>query len=160
MPVPSHLRAIWTDFAAACGGVDEGRFYDAFSFGDTAAMADELAALVLAGVKRATTGALWAYEVEGQRLAQAGDLSVVTDGAGRPLCVIETRSVEVMPFGAVGADFAAIEGEGDGSLAFWQDAHRAYFSRECAAAGRTFSESMPVVCEVFEVVYRPSVRVG
>lgn len=58
-----------------------------------------------------------------------------------------------MPFSQVDADFAATEGEGDGSLTFWREAHRAFFTRECARLGRTFTEQMPVVCERFERVY-------
>jgi uncharacterized protein YhfF len=60
----------------------------------------------------------------------------------------------------VGADFAAAEGEGNRSLAFWVDAHRSYFSRECEAAGRRFSEDMLVVCERFRVVRRPAIGGG
>jgi uncharacterized protein YhfF len=156
MPIPAHLSAFWGEFAKTTGGADEERFYEAFFFGDSEDMANELAELVLQGRKRATAGALWAYEAEGQRLPQAADLSIVTDWSGKPLCVIETQSVEVVPFREVSAEFAATEGEGDGSLAFWQAAHREFFSRECAAAGREFDESMQVVCERFAVRYRPS----
>jgi uncharacterized protein YhfF len=154
--IPTHLAGFWNAFAAAAGGVDEARFYEAFFFGDSTAMADELAALVLQGVKRATAGSVWSFEASGKRLPAPGDLSIVTDGAGRPLCVIETLAVEVVPFDQVDAAFAAVEGEGDGSLAYWQAAHRAYFTRECAAAGRAFSEDMAVACERFRVVYPPS----
>jgi len=155
MLVPAHLSAFWGEFAKATGGADEERFYEAFFFGDSEAMATELAELVLQGTKRATAGALWSYEAEGQRLPQPGDLSIVTDWSGQPLCVIQTQSVEVVPFHEVTAEFAATEGEGDGSLAFWQRAHREFFSRECAAAGKEFTESMQVVCERFSMVYRP-----
>lgn len=85
-----------------------------------------------------------------------GDLSIVTNWAGSPLCIIETETVEVVPFSEVSAEFATIEGEGDGSLSFWREAHRPYFTRECARAGRQFSENMLVACERFKVVYRPS----
>lgn len=156
MPIPAHLSAFWAEFAKATGGADEERFYEAFLFGDSEDMANELAELVLQGTKRATAAALWAYEAEGQRLPQPGDLSIVTDWSGKPLCVIETQSLEVVPFRQVTAEFAATEGEGDGSLAFWQRAHREFFSRECAAAGREFTESMQVVCERFAVRYRPA----
>ena len=44
-----------------------------------------------------------------------------------------------MPFSEVDADFAATEGEGDGSLAYWQRAHKAFFGRECQRLGREFS---------------------
>jgi uncharacterized protein YhfF len=154
MPIPAHLSTFWSEFANAIGGADEDRFYEAFFFGDSEELANELAELVLRGTKRATTGALWAYEAEGQRLPRPGDLSIVTDWSGQPQCVIETQSVEVVPFHQVTAEFAATEGEGDGSLAFWQQAHREFFSRECEAAGTEFTESMQVVCERFAMRYR------
>jgi len=89
-------------------------------------------------------------------MPKSGDLSIVTNWSGEPLCIIETESVEVLPFSEVSSEFAATEGEGDGSLSFWREAHRQYFTRECARAGREFAESMLVACERFKVVYRPS----
>lgn len=155
MPVPDTLRAFWDAFALTTGEADDARFYEAFAFGDSAALADELAALVLQRRKRATAGSLWAFEAEAKPLPRPGDLSIVTSWDGRPLCVIETLVVDIVPFDRVDADFAATEGEGDGSLAFWQSAHRAYFGRECQRLGRVFAEDMPVVCERFRVVYPP-----
>ncbi|MFG6412730.1 ASCH domain-containing protein [Roseateles sp. DC23W] len=153
MPVPPHLKSFWNEFAQACGETDESRYYDICVFGDSEALADELALLVLRGVKRATAGSLWSYEDQGMRVPKPGDLSIVTDGSGHPLCVIETRSVATVPYDEVTAEFAAAEGEGDGSLAFWREAHRQYFQRECAKAGRQFHEHMLLACERFAVVY-------
>jgi len=155
MVTPPSVVEFWNRFAAATGKPDERRFYESFAFGDSEALANELAALVLSGVKRATAGTVWSYEAEGKRLPVAGDLSIVTDWAGQPLCVIETENVEMVPFNAVSADFAATEGEGDGSLAYWREAHRAYFTRECERAGKKFDESMLISCERFKVVYMP-----
>jgi uncharacterized protein YhfF len=158
MPIPTHLAAFWNEFTQATGGANEERFYEAFFFGDGEEMASELAELVLRGTKQATAGSLWAYEEEGQPLPRPGGLSIVTDWSGQPLCVIETRSVEVVAFHEVTAAFAAAEGEGDGSLAFWKQAHREFFTRDCARIGKQFTESMPVVCERFAVVYRAATR--
>ncbi|MBP7080579.1 MAG: ASCH domain-containing protein, partial [Rhodocyclaceae bacterium] len=156
MSLPPHLVPFWSDYAKTTSAAIEERFYEAFSFGDSEELANDLAALVLRGTKRATAGALWSYEAEGKRLPRPGDLSIVTDWSGQPLCVIETLSVEVVPFNEVTADFAATEGEGDGSLSFWRGAHRAYFTRECVSVGREFLENMLISCERFAVVYRPS----
>ena len=158
MTVPARVAELWNAFAASVGGVDDKRFYEAFSFGDSEELANSLGELVLQGTKRATAGAVRNFEAEGKRLPVRGDLSVVTDWSGKPLCVIETQSVEVVPFSDVSAEFAAKEGEGDGSLAFWREAHREFFTRECAGAGREFSESMLVACERFEVVYQERAR--
>lgn len=156
MPVPTHLAAFWNAFVSSTGPVDEARFYEAFYFGDSEALANELGELVLRGIKCATAGSIWSFEVEGKRLPVPGDLSIVTTWSGEPLCIIETRAVDVVPFGDVSAEFAATEGEGDGSLPYWREAHRQYFTRECARAGRQFSEGMLVACERFNVVYRPT----
>jgi uncharacterized protein YhfF len=61
---------------------------------------------------------------------------------------------EIKPFGAVDKSFAAAEGEGDRSLAYWREAHRRYFSPYCTAIGRSFDESTPLVCKRFKLVYK------
>lgn len=131
---------------------------EAWNFGDNPALADELAELVLAGIKTATCSALWEYEAEGELPPQAGALSVILDGAGLPLAVIETVEVQIKPYDQVDAAFAYEEGEGDRSLAYWREAHRRFFTRTLPAIGRQFDETMPLVCEQFRVVSgRPNV---
>jgi uncharacterized protein YhfF len=156
LTVPARCRDFWESFARTRADDPTPRFLEAFHFDDNEPSANELAALVLCGRKRATAGLLWAYEKEGKQLPRAGDLSVVTDFAGAPVCVIETIDVAVTPFDEVGEAFAATEGEGDGSLAYWHRAHTAFFGRECDRLGRSPQASMPVVCETFEVIYRGS----
>jgi uncharacterized protein YhfF len=157
MPIPASVAALWAEYAATLGGgLDESRFYEAFAFGDSDELAAELAQLVLSGAKRATAGLLWTFESKGKPAPAPGDLSVVTTWAGKPLCIIETLTVDVVPFHAVTAEFAAAEGEGEGSLAFWWRAHREFFTRECARLNRAFSEDMLVACERFRVAYQPA----
>lgn len=123
-------------------------------FGDSPRLADELAALIMAGVKTATCAALWEFEADGESLPQPGQLGILQDGAGRPLAVVQTAEVEIKPFDQVDAAFAYEEGEGDRSLAYWREAHRRYFTRTLAVIGREFDEMMPLVCERFQVLYR------
>lgn len=158
MTIPPSIRAFWDTFTSTLGHDPSDRFYEAFHFDDNAPSADGLAALVLAGTKRATAGLVWAFEADGKPFPKPSDLSVVTLFSGKPVCVIETQNVQIVPFSEVGADFAATEGEGDGSLAHWQRVHTAYFERECQRLGRTFSPSAPVICEKFTVVFRPAGR--
>ena len=154
MTIPLSIQPFWRAYTSAIGHDPSDRFYEAFHFDDNAPTADALAALVLSGTKRATAGLVWAYESEGNPIPKTGNLSVVTLFSGKPVCVIETRDIQIVPFSEVEADFAAIEGEGDGSLAYWQRAHTEFFGRECRRIGREFSLSAPVVCEQFTVVYR------
>ena len=127
--------------------------YEVWSFGHTAEQADELGDLARKGIKTATTGLLWEYEAEDENLPQPDDLSLITNAAGDPLCIIETSAVEVKPFNEVDELFAYAEGEGDRSLAYWRQVHWSVFSMVCLALGREASETMPVVCEHFRVVF-------
>ena len=158
MKIPDPIQPFWQTFADTQALDPTPRFLEAFHFDDNAPSADELAELVLTGRKRASAGLVWSFEQAGAPIPKAGDLSVVTEFAGAPLCVIETRRVDIVPFEEVSEEFAATEGEGDGSLAYWREAHHAYFGRECKRIGRIPSSRMPVVCERFEVVYRGAQR--
>jgi hypothetical protein len=52
---------------------------------------------------------------------------------------------QVHAFDDVGAEFAAAEGEGDGSLAFWREAHWSYFGRVCERLGRSGARGVRAV---------------
>lgn len=158
MEIPTTVRAFWADFEVSWPNDPTPQFYEAFHFDDNASGADELAELVLRGTKRATAGLVWAFESANKPPPRSGNLSVVTRFSGEPICVIETKSVKIVQFAEVDSDFAAAEGEGDGSLAYWRRAHTAYFGRECARLNREFSDDMPVVCEEFRVVFRAKGR--
>ena len=156
MNIPSGIAMFWDAFCAEIGEDCSARFFEAFHFDDNETDANALAVLVLGGVKRATASLVWSFENTGGSPPQPGALSVVTYWDGKPACIIETLEVEVVPFEQVGAEFAASEGEGDGSLAYWRRVHWAYFGRECARLGREPSRVMPVACERFRVVYGAS----
>lgn len=152
--IPASILPFWTEFEAAVGGNVAHRFLEATYFDDNEPSANELGQLVLEGVKRATAGLVWTYELPGAVAPKVGDLTVVTDWQGTALCVIETTRIDVVPFDQVSEEFAATEGEGDGSLRYWREAHQAFFERECARIGREPHPQMPVLCERFQVIYR------
>jgi uncharacterized protein YhfF len=128
--------------------------YVAEGWGDSPEMADELGALIADGTKTATCSALWEYEAEDEPLPQVGLKSVVLDGKGDPLCIVETTEVEVRPYEEVDAGFAYEEGEGDRSLEYWREAHWSFFSRTLPNMGKEPTTDMPLVCERFRVVYK------
>ncbi|MDZ7589176.1 MAG: ASCH domain-containing protein [Rubrivivax sp.] len=121
-------------------------------YGDSAALSAELLDLIRAGPKRAGTSLLWALEADGEPLPRVGDIEIVVDHDLQPALVTRITRVQVLAFDAVDADYAATEGEGDGSLDHWRRAHWAFFGRECRRLGREPTASMPVVCSVFELL--------
>ena len=128
--------------------------YTAWYFGDSPQLADELLTFVLSGAKTATASSAWEYQGDVEPMPQVGDLSVILNGDEIPKCIIETTEIRILAFNEVDAQFAADEGEGDRSLAYWRDAHQRYFKRVLSAIGRTFEDTMPVVCERFRLIYR------
>jgi len=130
----------------------------AWAFGDSPGVADRLLGLVLAGTKTATTTALWELTESGERLPERGDLSIVLDGRGHPRALIRTTAVRVVRFADVDAEHAALEGEGDRSLAGWTARYERY-TQPGAATGEGLGPETPMVLERFEVRF-PARRAG
>ncbi len=146
-------EAFWNAFISATGTSAAG--YDVVAFGDSPAMADELADLVVNGPKRATAGLLRDFRVGGEAMPVVGGHIVVVDGTGTPRCIWRTTEVTVKPLIETDAAFAWDEGEGDRSLAWWLDAHRRYFRRQAACEGFAFHDGIETVLERFTVVWPP-----
>jgi uncharacterized protein YhfF len=122
------------------------------AFGDSDELSQELLSLIRMGRKRGGAALLWAYEAESEPLPAVGEIEIVVNHLNTPCFVTRTTEVEVVPFNQVSARFAACEGEGDGSLEYWREAHWACFSRDCERMGRIPNETMPVICCSFEVL--------
>jgi uncharacterized protein YhfF len=127
--------------------------FNAWHFSNNREIANELADLVLKGIKRGTTSSLLSLQQDNEPIPEAGDYSVITDYDGNAQCIIRTTEITITPFNLVTSDFAAIEGEGDKSLEYWQKVHRRCITEELGTLGISFSEDTPVICEKFEVVY-------
>jgi uncharacterized protein YhfF len=124
---------------------------DAFAFGGGGELADELALLVLDGKKRATTSLAIEFTSLNEPLPIVGAMSIILRGDLKPVAIIERRLVSVIPFESVDENYAAIEGEGDGSLSYWRESHIDYFTNVCARLGGRFDAKTPVICQVFEL---------
>ena len=123
---------------------------DAWAFG---ALADELAELVLRGEKTATASTYELYKLENEPLPQVGSFDVILDSQDKAVCIIEITKVSVVPFNDVSAEHAFKEGEGDKSLAYWQQVHQEFFTECLAEAGLEFSQETGVVLEEFRKAY-------
>lgn len=122
-------------------------------FGDTPEIANTCLDLVMEGRKRASAHSLLGLQLRGEPLPRIGDLTIITDWEGRARCIIRTTKVTLKPFFAIGPAEARLEGEGDGSLEYWRESHRAFYTRELAPYGRVPSDSMIVVFEAFEKLF-------
>jgi uncharacterized protein YhfF len=160
-PGPLRRDEALTMWRAYAGAHPSRRLPDAPSavecFGDSAALADELLALVLAGTKRATAALADDFAEAGEALPRIGGHGVACDGAGRPRAVLRTVELRLGPLASVDDAFAWDEGEGDRTRADWLAGHLAYFTRTLAARGRPWEDDLEVVFERFRVVWPPEV---
>lgn len=115
-----------------------------FKFGDSRELCDHLLALVRAGRKTASCGALRDFDT-GEEMPAVGRRDLALDWDGKPALLIETVEVRVQPFCDVTEDFALAEGEG--SFADWKRGHIAFFTRNGG-----FDPQMMLVCERFRLI--------
>ncbi len=125
--------------------------YEAWAFGEAP---DELADLVVQGIKTATCSAYDLYRINNEPLPKEGDYSVILNSREEAVCIIQTRSVYVTEFDKVSEEHAFQEGEGDRSLEYWRKVHESFLTKELASVHRSFDGNTKVVCEEFEVVYK------
>ncbi len=123
--------------------------FDAWSFGDTPEMGDELGALVLEGKKIATTSLYHSYKGHEGELPKIGTYEMILDGSEIPLGIIFTHKLYICKYSEVDEIHAREEGEGDLSLDYWRREHLRFFSKY----KKDFNESDLVVCEKFTLVY-------
>lgn len=150
--ITAEIERFWRRAKQRYGIQEEMGFVGTFADPRFAPYHDELLELVAQGLKRATAHLALDFDRNGIRLRRPGDYWIVLDTKNRPRYLIQIRNVETKPFNAVELDFAAREGEGDRSLAYWQRVHRDYFQKQCADWQVEWREDLPTVCEVFDVI--------
>ena len=150
------VEDMWRNYLKSIGesiGTSE-RTYEAWYFCDNETDANNLADLTRRGIKRATASLKKSYEIENEPLPKEKDLSIITDFYGAAVCIIEVEKVEIIPFHEITEEYAKIEGEGDGSLAYWREGHLNFFKKEAIALNFEFSENELVVFMTFKVVHQ------
>ncbi|MFN8414438.1 MAG: ASCH domain-containing protein [Anaerolineales bacterium] len=149
----------WTQFVGSLPSTSvPQQYYEAFSFGTSKESANLIASLVIRGVKTATGSLQWVYESEGKSIPTPGDYSIVTDGEGEPVCIIQDIEVNIIPFNEVDEAFAWDGGEEDRTLDSWRRIYWEYIVSECHRIQRNPTPKTPLVCERFRVVYKEPLR--
>jgi uncharacterized protein YhfF len=116
-----------------------------FSFGKNPEMADNRLALVIAGVKTATSSPASSYDPDDKEGPGVGRRYIILDGAGRAGAIIETIRLNTIRFDQVDEDHAIAEGYK--TLAEWRVVHDSDYLRAGALA-----PDVLVLCEYFSVV--------
>lgn len=153
--VRQHIEAFWRSFLDSQPDSEEvnKRFYESFRVGSSVESADEGARHILDREKSAMSSLLWEYGASGRPLPLVGDFSVVENGKRRPVCVVETTWIEVVPFDNVETQFAYEYGEGSRTLEGWRKMFWKYYSEVCETMNREMLNEAELVCERFQVVF-------
>lgn len=144
---------MWHEFCCVTN-IEENTPHDTWKFCGGGALADELAKLVLVGVKIATASTKLAYEIYGDKLPEVGTYSVILFDNEEAACIIRDVKGSVVPFCKVSAEHVYKEGEDDHSLEKWREVHRRAFALDYKEAGLDFDENGDCVLEEFAVVFR------
>jgi len=149
--ITNEIREFWEKFISENPKLEylrEGKI-DAWSFGNTPEMADELVSLVLVGKKTATCSLLRAYEGYEDEIPKVGVYSLICDGHDNPKCIVFYTDTFICKFNEITKKHAFEEGEGDQTLAYWKKVHIEFFS-----GYKDFHEGDDLLCERFKVVFK------
>ena len=103
-----QLKQFWQDFCQS-HNLECDTPVEAWAFGATAEDADELAELVNRGIKTATTSAYELYD-KNEKIPQVGEWSIVLNSKEEPVCVIQDKVVEIIPYDLISKEHAYHEG--------------------------------------------------
>lgn len=131
----------------------KGDFYDAWGFGSSPEVMDELLGLILGGKKRTTTTLVMEMEIEDYPPPVEGEYNIILDGKDKPKAVIQTVSVSRAKFNEVTDEHAFWEGEGETTRELFIQHHGEYYRKEGKRLGFEFHEEMEALFERFELVY-------
>ena len=154
VPAPGQkdlIQAFWLDYQRACNVQVPG--FAAVALGHSRELADELAELIVAGIKRAHATLERDFTADNDALPQPGDHLVVLDGRGRPRAIVRNTHVERRHFDEIDDAFTFEAGEGDLTLRFWLTAHRQDFAERAEREGFQVGERAVLVLEYFERVW-------
>ncbi|MBW7930990.1 MAG: ASCH domain-containing protein [Gammaproteobacteria bacterium] len=141
---------------ARLGNVDADAGYRVRPIGNTPQLSRSLLQLIARGEK---TG-LFSDPAAMDPVPAAGEYFIFTDHAGKPHCMVRLTESRVLRFADVGPAETACESPAARDPAAWRKIHGRYWQGVCAAAGREFSEEMPLLFQRFELLYAEDEAAG
>ncbi len=150
------MSAAIDEFVAAARSVNPGAGIGRVkvrTFGSSAAMANIIVPLILAGQKTGTFALESEFESNPAAAPQVGDDYVVTWFEGPPALLYRVTEVQIVPFEVIGHEHVQVEGPNARNVATWRRIHWEYWGALLRAQGREPSMTMPVIFQRFEMLY-------
>lgn len=149
-----NAQELWEEFCEK-KGVDKETDYESWAFCGGGPSGDQLAQLVLNGIKFGTASPLDAYyeNEEEEPIPQVGDYSVILLDSGEAVCVLRDYEVSLVPFSKVTYFHGYSEGEEERTDVTWRRIHEDAFAPDLESLGKPLNGDTMVVCEKFCVEY-------
>lgn len=149
------IEAFWKNYLATLPESERNQtYFEATSWGNSGELADRIADLIASGIKTSTSSLLWAQEKYQWTIEKAGDKSIVLNSEKMPVCIIETLQVFIQAFNEVDSEFVYNYGEGDRTMNFWENNMWEYYQQECEELGKKAEKNMPMICQMFKMIYK------
>lgn len=149
----TELDEYWFKFLKETNRNPEDKCSGDLTFEAKGFVSDELITLILTNKKTAIFSSWATYTIDQEPLPISGELYIVLDRAGKPQCVIEIDSVNILPFNEITWEMAQKEGE-DENLDEWRTKYREYLEDEGSILGFEFTPDIKLVYQTFHVIYK------
>jgi uncharacterized protein YhfF len=145
---------MWSNFTKSNPVFKKDELPESWYFHNNKEDANRLAELTLSGKKKASSGLYLWYEEANADLPKMRTKQIITDFDGMALAIIETISVDTIPFNKISKDYAEMDmGTNIEPLKKWKKAHWDFFASAMEESGEKPTEEMLIVCERFETIW-------
>lgn len=152
--VHESVIEMWTNYTESNPEFKNKEFPESFYFHDNKEDANRLGQLVLSGKKSAGSGLYLWFKEANVDLPKVGLKLIVTDFEGKALAIIETKSVDTIPFNKISEKYAAMDmGTNIEPLEKWKKAHWDFFASAMQESGEIPTENMLIVCETYATIW-------
>lgn len=147
------IQKFWNRFISE-SKIENAVLKGSICFGDSRESAESACEAILSGRKTLMTYPENGYRTAMKGRPSAGDLNIIVNWAGEPVCVIETVCVNRMLFRDLGAKLAEKDLPG---VENWQEIKETEFKRELEELSMEFDDQMPVIAEEFRKIWPETV---
>ncbi|SKB77918.1 ASCH domain-containing protein [Maribacter arcticus] len=139
--IDKTVYEMWNNFTISNPELKKDELPESWYFNNNKEDANRLAELTLSGKKKASSGLYLWYEEANADLPKMGTKQIITDFDGMALAIIETISVDTIPFNKVSKDYAEMDmGTNIEPLKKWKKAHWDFLRAQWKKVGRNRSK--------------------
>ena len=150
----SNVEQFWSAAQATLPAGGLGDDYTVRQIGVGVEMTRTILDVILAGEKTGSSPLPWLYERGADVEPMIGEFIVLVNGHGEPEAIVQTTSVEMVPFGKI--ELHHLDGEGPAmrDVEKWSSFHANYWAPKLEPFGLQPTDEMPVAIQRFGLVYR------